>query len=92
MLEGTERLSYCNCWVRKLSEEKAFGVRFGAHNPICPAYQRSRDPIDDANDVELRQRMQGIALSDDQAERYDQELREQGTKSLAEIKEKYNIT
>ena len=59
-IEGVEHLSYCNCWVRKLSKERVFGIRFGAHNPICPAYQRSRDPVDDANDVELRQRMQGI--------------------------------
>ena len=54
--EGAERLSYCRCWVRSLSAMKAYGIRWGAHDLQCPAYQRSKDPVDHANDSVLRQR------------------------------------
>jgi hypothetical protein len=44
----------CNCYVRFLSEEIRFGLHFGAHNPTCPAYRVSLDPVDRANDDEFR--------------------------------------
>ena len=56
--EGVNRLTQCRCWVRNLMDEEAFAVRFGAHDLQCPAYQRSRDPVDDVNDYILRRRMQ----------------------------------
>ena len=51
---GGEFYKKCNCWVRKQAAEQAFGIRRGAHNGNCPEYARSQDPVDRANDLELR--------------------------------------
>ena len=45
----------CNCWVATKSEEERFGIRYGAHALKCPAFRQSLDPVDAANDRELRE-------------------------------------
>jgi hypothetical protein len=46
----------CNCWVATMPEEDRFSIRYGAHNPACPQYRESGDPVDRVNDEELRAR------------------------------------
>lgn len=52
----------CNCYVALLPEMVRFSVRYGAHQPECPKYRESADPVDRANDIEYRQlpRVHGI--------------------------------
>ena len=57
----------CNCWVATKSEEERFGIRYGAHALECPAFQQSLDPVDAANDQELRERNE-LHIMDDDAE------------------------
>ncbi len=45
----------CTCWVRKVSEEERFGIRYGAHNPECPTFKPTLDPVKAMADA--RQRM-----------------------------------
>ena len=45
----------CNCYVSKLSDYKQFVIRYGAHDPNCPVYRPSRDPIDQLKDGYTRQ-------------------------------------
>lgn len=44
----------CNCYVRYLPEVVRFGLHYGAHNPTCPKYRVSGDPVDRAKDEEFR--------------------------------------
>ena len=48
-------MSTCDCYVRHLDHETRFGLHYGAHNLACPAYRRSLDPVDRANDAEFRE-------------------------------------
>ncbi len=47
----------CNCCVRDRPAEERFSIRYGAHDVRCPAWAPSYDPVDAANDAELRLRM-----------------------------------
>ncbi len=47
----------CTCYVQKLPEIDRFCIRFGAHSKACLVYRESLDPVDRANDSELRDRM-----------------------------------
>ena len=44
----------CRCYVRFLNDETRFSLHWGAHNPTCPVYRVSLDPVDRANDEEFR--------------------------------------
>ena len=44
----------CNCYVRHLDEETQYVLHFGAHNPACPQYRVSLDPVDRKHDEEFR--------------------------------------
>jgi hypothetical protein len=44
----------CDCYVRTLKPEHAFGVRRGAHELSCLEYRESQDPVDRAQDGDLR--------------------------------------
>ncbi len=57
----------CNCWVAAKSEEERFGIRYGAHALKCPTFRQSLDPVDAANDQELRERNE-LHIMDDDAE------------------------
>lgn len=59
-------LSACRCWVLGLTLREALAVRWGAHGPACPVFAPSADPVDRANDYDLRARL----------DRGDQEWRE----------------
>ncbi len=48
----------CDCYVRFLNEETRFSLHLGAHNPTCPAYRVSHDPVDRAHDEEFRARVE----------------------------------
>lgn len=48
----------CNCYVRYLSPEIRFGLHHGAHNPKCPRYRVSLDPVDRANDDDFRREVE----------------------------------
>jgi hypothetical protein len=47
----------CNCWVRDRPAEERFSIRYGAHDVRCPMWAPSQDPVDAANDAELRLRL-----------------------------------
>lgn len=47
-------MAKCQCWVSKLTDEERFSVRYGAHNPQCPVFRPSLDPVDALNDVGVR--------------------------------------
>ncbi len=49
-------ITRCTCWVADQSPEARFGIRYGAHSMDCPLWRESLDPVDQANDEELRQR------------------------------------
>jgi hypothetical protein len=44
----------CRCWVRLQPEEDRYVIRCGAHNPECPMFRPSHDPVDNLHDAELR--------------------------------------
>lgn len=44
----------CNCYVRYLKEHVRFATRYGAHNPSCPWYRPSGDPVDRLKDEAFR--------------------------------------
>ena len=44
----------CNCWVRYQPEEFQWSTRLGAHNPQCPSYRPTLDPVKNIADAELR--------------------------------------
>ncbi len=47
----------CNCWVRDRPAAEITMIRRGAHDVQCPAWAPSLDPVDAANDAELRLRL-----------------------------------
>lgn len=47
-------LSNCTCYVRRLNAQQQWELRYGAHAVECPVYRPSRDPVDEANDIEAR--------------------------------------
>ena len=44
----------CDCYVRRLHPEMRVALHYGAHNPTCPAYRESLDPVDQQHDREFR--------------------------------------
>ena len=50
----TSDTARCSCWVNSLSLVEQFGIRYGAHNPACPMFKASRDPVKNIEDAELR--------------------------------------
>ena len=47
----------CTCYVRLMSEEDRFGIRYGAHAMGCPVYAKhgpSLDSVDRKHDRDLR--------------------------------------
>lgn len=55
----------CACYVRRLDQETSFQLRWGAHAETCPAYRRSLDPVDYANDELTRSHLQAYVLGGD---------------------------
>jgi len=49
----------CKCYIRKLSSIAQFGLHWGSHNPTCPAYRPSLDPVDSAADDAFRTQYEG---------------------------------
>lgn len=47
-------LARCNCYVSRLSTRDQFGLRFGAHAEACPVYAPANDPVNRANDDQVR--------------------------------------
>ncbi len=47
-------LTACRCWVLHVALIEALALRWGAHAPACPVYRESADPVDRANDIDLR--------------------------------------
>ena len=45
----------CNCYVSRLSELDRFALRRGAHEPSCPVYRESLDPVDRVRDAITRE-------------------------------------
>lgn len=48
----------CNCYVRYLRPEIQFATRWGAHNPSCPEYRPSGDPVDRLHDEAFRAKVE----------------------------------
>ena len=44
----------CTCYVKTLSREQQFCIRYGAHALNCPKYRESGDILDRKRDIELR--------------------------------------
>ncbi len=44
----------CKCYVRHLDAETQYVLHWGAHNPACPVYHRSLDPVDHLHDEDFR--------------------------------------
>ena len=44
----------CRCYAAALDKETQFGLHRGAHDPACPVYRPSLDPVDAAQDQETR--------------------------------------
>ena len=44
----------CRCYAAALDPVTRFGLRRGAHDPACPVYRPSLDPVDAAQDQETR--------------------------------------
>ena len=44
----------CSCWVKDRPDEERFSLRYGAHNPGCPMFRPSCDPLDNLRDAQLR--------------------------------------
>ena len=47
-------LNECKCYVRGLSPEVQFCLRWGAHSTYCPIYRPSLDPVDRIKDEAFR--------------------------------------
>ena len=62
--EGCSEEPECKCWVATRPEVERFGIRYGAHGKACPQYRESLDPVDRANDEELRGRFEGHCESE----------------------------
>lgn len=44
----------CDCWVSGHPAETTYSIRRGAHNPECPVFRPSLDPVDAYHDAGLR--------------------------------------
>ena len=44
----------CDCYARHLAPLTQFTMHYGAHNPSCPVFKVSRDPVDAKWDIEFR--------------------------------------
>ena len=44
----------CSCWVKDRPDEERFSLRYGAHNPGCPMFRPSYDPLANLRDAQLR--------------------------------------
>lgn len=44
----------CTCYVGRLPDVVLFEAGRGIHNPACPVYQPSLDPVDRLNDDDFR--------------------------------------
>ena len=53
-----EHVKNCACYVRHLDAEAQFCLRYGAHNPSCPMYRVSLDPVDRRADDDYRARVE----------------------------------
>lgn len=51
------RLDSCRCYVKRLPDHFQMQLRWGAHALDCPAYHRSADIVDDAQDCEVRAKL-----------------------------------
>ena len=47
-------LPSCRCYAAALDPVTRFGLHRGAHDPACPVYRPSLDPVDAAQDQETR--------------------------------------
>ena len=56
LLESEGMMGTCNCWVKDEPEPECWSLRNGAHNPTCPVYRVSRDPVDALKDADIRDR------------------------------------
>ena len=49
----------CKCYVRFIDDTHIlFVLRLGSHNPACPAYRASLDPVDRRTDDDFRARVE----------------------------------
>jgi hypothetical protein len=48
--------SGCSCWVSRYPVEETYSIRNGAHNPECPVFRPSVDPVDALHDAQIRVR------------------------------------
>ena len=53
----------CNCYVKDLPAAERFGIRYGAHEPTCPVYRESLDPVDRKHDEAIRQQAKAAGQS-----------------------------
>ena len=44
----------CDCYVADLPKQTQMELHYGAHNPDCPVYRVSQDPVDFENDEYFR--------------------------------------
>ena len=47
-------MKQCTCYVRLFDQQVRFTLRWGAHALDCPSYRESGDPVDRAEDEEIR--------------------------------------
>jgi hypothetical protein len=45
----------CKCYVKNLLAYDRFALRRGAHEPSCPVYRESLDPVDRVRDAITRE-------------------------------------
>ena len=50
----------CVCYVSQQTPEVRYSLRYGAHDPLCPVYRESGDPVDRAEDAEYRRDYLGV--------------------------------
>ena len=56
----------CNCYVRFIEDEHIlFILRYGSHNPTCPSYRASLDPVDQMADEDFRARTEIVPPTTD---------------------------
>ena len=46
----------CHCYVSGLPADEQMSLHYGAHEPSCPVYRVSLDPVDREMDEEIRAR------------------------------------
>ena len=50
----------CRCYIKRMADEVIFSAHWGAHNPECPLYSVSRDPVDNLHDMEFREQFEPL--------------------------------